>query len=125
MITLLVDMPQMTDEGRIKAAWALLADLYEAAAFLKDFALDQRRLRAAELVLAAWKACASKPVVNGMQKPALITELETIVSQATATDDTHPDLQISEHVADGTQTDQTFSELLALDFVDIEWSYWQ
>ncbi|KAJ4163193.1 hypothetical protein LMH87_004937 [Akanthomyces muscarius] len=125
LITLLVDMPQMTDEGRIKAAWALLADLYEAAAFLKDFALDQRRLRAAELVLAAWKACASKPVVNGMQKPALITELETIVSQATATDDTHPDLQISEHVADGTQTDQTFSELLALDFVDIEWSYWQ
>lgn len=125
MITILVDLPQLADVGRVEAAWALLTDLYGAAAFLKDFAIDKRRLRAAELVLAAWKACACKSAAAGMQQPALITELETIVSQAMTTHGAQLDLQISEHVADGTQTEQTFSELLALDFVDIEWSYWQ
>lgn len=126
MITLLVDLPQLTDVGRIKAAWALLGDLYGAAAFLKDFAVDQRRLRAAELVLAAWKACASKSVVEGMQTPGFVTELETLVSQAMATEGgALPDWQVGEPIADGLRTDQTFSELLNLDFADIDWSYWQ
>ena len=125
MITLLVDLPQLNEVGRVKAAWVLLGDLYEAAEFLNDFALDQRRLRAAELVVAAWKACASKSVVDGMQKPAFITLLESLVSQAMTTDGAPPESEIIDHAADGAVTEQTFSELLNLDFANIEWFYWQ
>ncbi|XWX01782.1 hypothetical protein V2A60_009811 [Cordyceps javanica] len=125
LITLLVDLPRLTDVSRIKASWMLLSELYGAASFLKDFSLDKRRLRAAELVLAAWKACASNVVVDGIQRPGFITELETIVWQAKVTDGVLPESQISEHTANVPDAQKTFSELLDLDFADIEWSYWQ
>ncbi len=125
---MIVDLPHLTDAAKIKAAWTLLSDLYAAAAFLKDFSGDNRRLRAAELIIAAWSACIHKPGLEGMQKPDFIRELEEGIAAASgATEDTeqHDPEGVDPAAAELFDRGQSMSDLLDFNFADIEWSYWQ
>ncbi|KAJ6790270.1 hypothetical protein PWT90_06586 [Aphanocladium album] len=125
LITLLVDLPHLTDADRMKSAWALLGDLYGFAEFLSDFGVDKRRLRAAELVVAAWKTCATKPALEGKPIPEWITKLELDVSDAANDENVLENHQDAEHTIHTDEEGHTFSDLLNVDFADIEWSFWQ
>jgi hypothetical protein len=130
VIAMLVDMPHLTDCSKIKAAWALLEDLYAAASFLKDFSEDKKRLRAAELLIAAWDACINKPGLENMTRPDFVAELEALVSDIEVNEVSAATGQRGTRVAEPVADDfpgvgESISGLLDFEFADIEWSYWQ
>ncbi|KAJ3499575.1 hypothetical protein NLG97_g213 [Lecanicillium saksenae] len=125
VISLLIDLPHINDSDQLAKAWKILGDLYTSAEFLSDFDIDKRRLRAAELVVAAWNTCATKPSLEGRPMPDWISKLLLDISKGG--DEVilfaqRQDVESRTHTGDEIQT---FSDLLNLDFADIEWSFWQ
>lgn len=127
---ILVDLPHLPHVEKTQAAWARLQDFYSCASFLKDFAGDKRRLRAAELAVAAWEACSRRAEFDNLQKPTFVAELQQALAQAqtlAATKDLETiTLQHAETGArDLSDNFQDISNLFDFDFPDIDWLHWQ
>lgn len=105
--------------------WNRLGELYGAARFLSDFDVDMRRLRAAELVVAAWKACSTNPEFGDEPKPQWIVQLEIRISQADGNGANSHTAEKQQYADVVPEEGATFSDILGLDFENIEWSYWQ
>ncbi|KAK2612803.1 hypothetical protein QQS21_001255 [Conoideocrella luteorostrata] len=128
-IALLLDMPQLRDSNKIKAAWTLLDDLYAMVAFLTDFSEDKRRLSAADLLIVTWNVCERKPELGSMRKPAFVAKLEDDISRF------RDKLNMAEEVigvsgsikpteSEFTENQPGTGDLLNFNFADIDWSYW-
>ena len=133
---ILVEASQQTVEPKAQRIWDLLSNLYSSNAFLVEISEDRRRVHAAELVVAAWKAREHKTARNLCPpKPAFVTILENQLkiqhtksgqkrdADAAQLDDAKPgsvQLPSDELFPEQKEADFDFN----LDFQDIDWSFW-
>lgn len=103
----------------MKDAWKFLDDLFAEVPFLTDLEEDDRRLRAAELVLVSWNTCQKK--LDNF-KPALIPVLEDKLAAIhegglEIMADSHPTVET-------VGTDDTAVDDFQFNFSDIDWAFW-
>ena len=126
-------MLQLSDVAKIKAAWTLLADMYDTIASLFDLSADRRRLHAASSIVATWNACQHRPGLELMEKPAFVAKLESRISQfSTVVDDNGSQESSNDQgragvsaEADIWQVREDMNELLSVNFADIDWAFWE
>lgn len=152
VICVALDASRQQDPVRARRIWTLLADLYSANLTLSDFAEDQRRIHAAELIVSAWKVRSSQLSSQGVvpNKPAFVLKLETNlvdyhtklktqkpanVPKATGTElpitpaatvssisSQTPGIEALE--SDTLLYDRYFDDLATIDFDQIDWTFW-
>lgn len=129
--------------------WELLSEIYHHDTYLSDFSEDPRKPRAAEMVLAAWKAyevdCAKDVRHPQPQRPAFLTTLENLLAQRPSSqmetangDQQRPEsgtVEYANHTIhdSGVARSQEGSALIEDDQMDanfdlvlsdIDWSFW-
>ena len=130
---LLVEAAHQAEGPKMKEIWNLLAELYDSNKFLSELDEDRRRVHAAELVAAAWKARQNNIAPNVCPpKPAFVVHLETQLAE-------HRLHKAQSHGArvtnvcqanEAVNADTLFPELqdvnadFSLDFSDIDWAFW-
>lgn len=122
MISLLLDLPLLGDARKMKEAWRFLDELYAEIPFLTDFADDDRKLRAAELVLVSWNSCQKKldpfkPVVIQMLEERLAVMHAGGLEIMEITADSHPTTLTD-------ATDETAVDDFQFSFGDVDWAFW-
>lgn len=119
VISLLLDLPLLDDTRKMKDAWKFLDDFFAEIPFLTDLVDDDRRLRAAELVIVSWNAC-QKRLDNF--KPALIQVLE---DQLASIHEGSMEIMADSHpTVDTVDTDDTAVDDFQFSFSDIDWAFW-
>lgn len=130
----------------------MLADLYSANLSLSEFAEDQRRVHAAELIVSAWKARSTHLATLGPApaKPNFVISLEVRLAEthakaraqksellprssgaqlpptpATTSQSTGiPTPNPNGLESDALLDDRYFDDLSAIDFDQIDWAFW-
>jgi hypothetical protein len=133
VIGVLVDIPQVTDVGKVETAWAVLSELYAAMPFLMDLSGDRRRAHAASSIVTTWNACKQKLSFNDIEKPTFVSALEDRISRFGKSND---DLVVKEmdKPAMGTVEPPEFefwpggsiaTVPFNFNYADIDWSFWE
>ena len=130
----LVEMSQRHVSSKAQRIWDLLSGLYTSNASLSELLEDRRRLHAARLVVAAWKARQNKSDTDRTLPPDFIANLETRLSEgstglapnikAKETPQESVEKSLEPMIPEGFVAEQDFSALFDFDFPDIDWSFW-
>lgn len=112
----------------IQSAWSLLAELYAGADHLKEMGDDRRTVHAARSVIATWYECRQKPVLTCMEKPAFVSQLEGLVTEAEGNTDGETGNQ---EIQTGAMLDLGLGKSgdddlqpFGFEFADIDWAFW-
>lgn len=128
-------MSQGNDISKRQRFWDLLSDLYTANASLSELLEDRRKLHAARLVVAAWKARPNKSETDrSVPSPDLVANLEARLSEGstglapnTKAEEAEPksaEEGLEPVTSESLMAEQDFSAVFDLDFQDIDWSFW-
>lgn len=130
----LVEAARENDVSKAQEMWDLLASVYTCNVSLHDLEEDRRRLHAAELVVAAWKAWQNKFGIGQYTPPQFVVDLEsglashrTRVGQEITSGSVvqrGPRTSFAPITPESFLTAEDMSGTFDLDFQDIDWSFW-
>ena len=133
---LLVEAAHQAEGSKMQQIWTLLADLYESNEFLSELSEDRRRVHAAELVAAAWKARQNNIAPNVCPpKPAFVVHLETQLAEHRLHKAQSHGANVTPQASVGQADEAVNADTLfpgsqdanadfSLDFSDIDWAFW-
>lgn len=135
VMVVLVEASRETDPANCQGIWALLSDLYDTNNSLLELAGDRRRLHAAELIVAAWKACRSKGTMGrSLPKPSFVSKLEERLKKIAMEPAEAPvagevvegkrEGEMRLDMPSGVLGEEDFNFSLDLNFEDIDWAFW-
>lgn len=136
VVYVITESSRYRERPGLRPSWDLLGEIYTDNPFVSEFNEDPRKLRAAEMVLAAWKAYEADYVKNNrrsnLPRPAFLEDLKRSVaskrsSMNTANKSSSGDTQVKQssgnmESTDSTSRDQSSSIIDENNLVDTDWN---